>query len=262
MRRPRLGQHFLVDPRVLDRVVGHAALRGDETVLEIGPGRGTLTRALAAAAKQVVAVEKDPELVDRLHDEGLPDNVELVLGDALKVELPSFDKCVSNLPYGISSDITFRLLEQDFELAVLMYQREFAERLAAKVGTEEYGRLTVNAFVKAEVATVDTVPASAFAPRPRVSSVVVRMVPRAKPPFVVAPAFGEVVRAAFQHRRKTLRNALLDQWFAFAPEREALLAVVPALPHLERRAATLAPHEFNEVAAALRKQRLKPAEAR
>lgn len=262
MRRPRLGQHFLTDGRVLERIVGHAGLDGTETVLEIGPGRGHLTRLLATQAQRVVCIERDPELVDDLLDAGLPDNVDVVLGDALKVDFPAFDKCVSNLPYGISSDITFRLLEEDFDLAVLMYQREFAERLAAKVGTDEYGRLTVNAFVKCEVQTVETVPASAFVPPPRVSSVVVKLTPRDKPPFKVAPAFPEVVRAAFQHRRKTLRNAMSDQWFALAPSRDALLAAAPGLPHLDRRAATLAPHEFNEVALALQKAKLSPAEAR
>ena len=255
-RRPKLGQHFLWDTRVVERIVGHAELRGDETVLEVGPGKGVLTRALAERAGHVVAVEKDPEMVDVLQDEGLPPNVEVILGDALKVDFPPFDKCVSNLPYGISSDFTFRLLEHPFELAVITYQREFAERLAAPVGSEDYGRLTVNTFVKAEFETVETIPPGAFRPRPRVASMVVRLRPRAVPPFPMADAalFDAVVRAAFQHRRKTLRNALLDQWPAFAATREALLAKVPALPHMERRAGTLTPAEFNELAAALRRE--------
>ena len=259
MRRPRLGQHFLSDPRVLERIVGHARLRGDETVLEIGPGRGDLTRLLAAQAARVVAIEKDAELVDDLYDRGLPDNVEVVLGDALKVPLPPFDKCVSNLPYGISSDITFRLLEHRFEVAILMFQREFAKRLAAPPGSDDYGRLSVNCFVKATVETLDTIPPGAFRPPPKVSSLVVRLTPRAQPPFPIEDQarFEEVVRAAFQHRRKTLRNALLDQWPAFAADREALLAALPSLPHLERRAGTLAPQEFEEAAAALGKAGLR-----
>lgn len=254
MRRPKLGQHFLADHRVAERIVGYAQLRGDETVLEVGPGKGALTRLLAAQAERVIAIEKDPEMVDFLEDEGLPDNVELVLGDALKGELPAFDKAVSNVPYGISSDVVFRLLAADFELAVLTFQREFAQRLGARPGTEDYGRLTVNAFVKARVEVLEHIPAGAFRPRPRVASAVVRLVPHEVPPFPVADAhlFEEVVRAAFQHRRKTLRNALLDQWPAFAPSREALLARVPSLPHLEARAGSLKPEEFNDVATALR----------
>jgi 16S rRNA (adenine1518-N6/adenine1519-N6)-dimethyltransferase len=257
-RRPRLGQHFLTDARILDRIVGHAALRGDETVLEIGPGRGDLTRRLAAQAAHVVAIEKDAELVDDLHDEGLPDNVEVVLGDALKVPFPAFDKCVSNLPYGISSDVTFRLLEHRFDLAILMFQREFAKRLAAPPGSDDYGRLSVNCAVKARAETLDTVPPGAFAPPPRVSSVVVRLTPLEQPPFPIGDQaqFEDVVRAAFQHRRKTLRNALLDQWPAFASSREALVAAAPALPHVERRAESLAPREFEEVAEGLRRAAL------
>lgn len=248
----------MIDPRVIERMVGYAQLRGDETVLEVGPGKGVLTRALAAKARQVVAIEKDPEMVDALMDQGLPGNVEVVLGDALEVELPAFDKVVANLPYGISSDITFRLLDADFEVGILTYQREFAARLAAKVGSEAYGRLTVNASVRADIATLETVPPSAFQPRPRVASVIVRLTPLGKPRFPMTDEalFREVVRAAFQHRRKTLRNALLDQWPAFAPSREALLAKVPALPYLDARAETRSPAQFNEVAEALLAQGL------
>ncbi|HEV8359845.1 MAG TPA: 16S rRNA (adenine(1518)-N(6)/adenine(1519)-N(6))-dimethyltransferase RsmA [Candidatus Thermoplasmatota archaeon] len=255
MRRPKLGQHLLIDGRVLERMVGYAELRGDETVLEIGPGRGVLTRALAPRAAKVIAIEKDAEMVDTLHDEGLPGNVEVVLGDALKVDLPDFDKVVANLPYGISSDITFRLLEHDFALGVLTYQREFAERLVAKPRSEQYGRLSVNAYVRADITPLETVPPSAFAPRPRVASLIVRVLPLGKPRFPLQDEalFAEVVRAAFQHRRKTLRNALLDQWPAFAASRDDLLARLAGAPHLEARAETLAPEEFEEVARAVRK---------
>jgi 16S rRNA (adenine1518-N6/adenine1519-N6)-dimethyltransferase len=257
MRRPKLGQHFLVDPQVVQRQLGYAQLRGDETVLEVGPGRGVLTCALAPRVKRLVCIEKDPEMVDLLEDEGLPGNVELVLGDALREPFPAFDKVVSNLPYGISSDLTFKLLEHDFELGVLTYQREFARRLTAPPRSEHYGRLSVNAHVKADVELLEVVPPSAFAPRPKVASAIVRVVPRAAPPFDLEHPglFAEVVRAAFQHRRKTLRNALLDQWRAFAPSREAMQARMTALPHLDRRAESLAPFEYGEVADALAGER-------
>lgn len=252
-RPPKLGQHLLVDERVVERILGYAELRGDETVLEVGPGRGVLTRRLAQRAKRVVAIEKDPEMVDALEDEGLPPNVELMLGDVLREDWPRFDKCVSNLPYRISSEFTFKLFEHDFELAVLTYQREFAERMVARVGSEDYGRLSVNVSVEAEVETLETIPARAFWPPPKVAGMVVRLRPRAAPPFPMPDEvlFHEVVRAAFQHRRKTLRNALLDQWQSFASSREALLEALPKLPHLERRAEALSPSEFQEVAAAL-----------
>lgn len=256
-RRPKLGQHFLVDPGVVQRQVAYAELRGDEVVLEVGPGKGVLTRALAPLCKRLVCIEKDPELVDVLEDEGLPPNVKLILGDALEEPLPAFDKVVSNLPYGISSDVTFRLLERDFELGILTYQREFAQRMVARPGSDDYGRLSVNASVKADVRVLETVPPRAFAPPPKVASAIVKVIPRPAPPFDMEEPelFDEVVRAAFQHRRKTLRNALLDQWPAFASSREALLAALPGLPHLDRRPGTMAPREFNEVAYALAKLR-------
>ncbi|MCA1812547.1 MAG: 16S rRNA (adenine(1518)-N(6)/adenine(1519)-N(6))-dimethyltransferase RsmA [Halobacteriales archaeon] len=253
MRRPKLGQHFLIDRDVVQRQVAYAQLRGDETVLEIGPGKGVLTHALAPHVKKLVCIEKDPEMVDELTDHGLPPNVRLILGDALKEELPGFDKVVSNLPYHISSDITFRLLERDFEMGVLMFQREFAQRMVARPGTDHYGRLSVNAHVKASIELLETVPPSAFHPRPRVASSLVRLTPRPAPPFDMEEPelFEEVVRAAFQHRRKTLRNALLDQWPAFTKSWDLLHDAVPKLPHMEARAGTLTPKEFNEVAEAL-----------
>lgn len=240
------------------RIVDHGALRGDEVVLEVGPGRGVLTRLLAARAAKVVAIEKDPRMVDHLEDAGLPDNVKLVLGDALKVDWPRFDKIVSNLPYGISSDVTFRLLDQSFELGVLTYQREFAQRMGAAPGTEHYGRLSVNAFVKAEVTPLEHIPPAAFRPMPRVASLAVRLVPRATPPFPIQDPvlFAAVVRAGFQHRRKTMRNALLDQSEDLGLEREALREAVPSIPHMEDRAEVLEPEAFEAVARALRERAL------
>jgi 16S rRNA (adenine1518-N6/adenine1519-N6)-dimethyltransferase len=141
------GPHQVVDSTPLERMVGHAELSRDDMVLEIGAGIGNLTLLLAARAGRVIAVERDRKLVkvlgERLKGHS---NVELLRGDALRIELPKFNKVVANLPHGIFSDITFRLLEQEFELTVLMYQREFAERLVAKPGFDDYSRLTVNAY--------------------------------------------------------------------------------------------------------------------
>ncbi|MHB8606144.1 MAG: rRNA adenine N-6-methyltransferase family protein, partial [Thermoplasmatota archaeon] len=130
--RPRLGQHFLRDTRVADRAVAFADVRASDVVLEIGPGKGVLTRPLAAVAARVVAIELDKTLAASLRAE-LPANVELIEGDAVKVEWPRFDLCVSNLPYQVSSPVLFKLLETPgWRAAVLMVQREFAERLVAK----------------------------------------------------------------------------------------------------------------------------------
>ena len=144
--RPKksLGQHFLVDSRVALRHVGHAAIGSSDTVLEIGPGLGILTRLLAERARHVVAIEADRRFAAYLR-ESLPD-VEVIEGDALAIEWPRFDVMASNLPYQISSPLTFRLLGEPFRRAVLMYQWEFARRMIAKPATADYSRLSVGVY--------------------------------------------------------------------------------------------------------------------
>ena len=137
----KLGQHFLMDRDTTMRIASYAELKPEDRVLEIGPGPGNLTEALASRAARVYAVEIDPDLAAELS--GRFSNVQVIEGDALKVELPDYNKIVSNLPYQISSRITYRLLSRPFETAVLMYQWEFAKRMAAAVGSEEYGRLAM-----------------------------------------------------------------------------------------------------------------------
>ncbi|MFQ6129488.1 MAG: 16S rRNA (adenine(1518)-N(6)/adenine(1519)-N(6))-dimethyltransferase RsmA [Candidatus Hadarchaeaceae archaeon] len=206
----RAGQHQVIDPNVLEQMVDYAKLSRDDVVLEIGAGVGNLTLLLAGRAGKVIAVERDRRLMRVLGEQlGGHSNVKLLCGDALQIELPKFNKIVANLPYGISSDITFRLLERKFELAVLMYQREFAERLVAKPGSDDYGRLTVNAYYRASVELLGEVPPEAFFPQPKVTSAIVRLKPR-EAPFEVSDEgmFFNVVRALFQHRRQRVRNAL------------------------------------------------------
>src|SRR2546422_67643 len=134
-----MGQHFLVDARVAARQVAHAQIRRSDVVLEIGPGLGILTRLLGERAKRVVTIEADCRFAEYLR-RNLPD-VEVIAGDTLKVDWPPFNVMASNLPYQISSLVTFRLLEHAFERAVLMYQWEFARRMRAKPGTADYSRL-------------------------------------------------------------------------------------------------------------------------
>ena len=211
---PDRDQHFLVDDRVLDRLPGYA----EETdvdlsrVLEIGPGTGALTDRLLAVADEVTVVERDPDLAAFLTRE-FADEIEtgrltVVEGDALEVDLPDFTASVSNLPYGVSSEIAFRLLPRKRPL-VLMFQREFAERMAAEAGTDDYGRLSVTAQHYADVEVVEPVPREAFSPPPDVESAVVRTAPR-DPEYEVGDEdfFLRFVKALFTQRRKTLRNAI------------------------------------------------------
>ena len=231
--RPKLGQHFLRDVRYAERAVEAAELLPTEVALEVGPGKGVLTRLLAPRVAKLVAVELDPALAAALD---VP-NVELIEGDAVQVELPRFDACVSNLPYQISSPFLFRLLERDFRVAVLMVQKEFADRLVAKVGTGDYGRLSVNAQRRAEVEILARVPPGAFDPPPKVDSAIVRIRPR-PPAFDVPPNFDAVVERAFAQRRKKLSNSLGRK----------------DIPHADRRPEELTPEEFADVARRLRAQ--------
>ena len=145
-------------------------------MLEVGPGLGVLTRRLAESAGRVIAIEMDRRLADHLRP-SLPGNVELIVGDALTVPFPPFDRMVSNLPYSISSPIIFKLLEHEFQKAVVMLQKEFADRLVARPDTDDYSRLTVNVYYRAECRILEKVPRSRFWPPPKVDSAVVELVP-------------------------------------------------------------------------------------
>ncbi|HYS71649.1 MAG TPA: 16S rRNA (adenine(1518)-N(6)/adenine(1519)-N(6))-dimethyltransferase RsmA [Thermoplasmata archaeon] len=242
-----LGQHFLLDDRVAHRQVEYAGVTAKDTVLEIGPGLGVLTRPLLRKAGKVVAVERDRKLASGLRD--FDGALEIIEGDAVRVPLPPFDKVVSNLPFQISSPITFRLLDVRFDRAVLMYQEEFARRLVARRGDEDYSRLSVKAYVRTRAEIVERVPRSAFWPQPKVDSAIVLLEPRPAP-FVVLDwsIFDAVVDATFQHRRKTIENALRLSWTRFDPSKAGLEARLAQTPHRGKRPEELTPEQFGELA--------------
>ncbi len=251
---PRADQHFLVDDRILDRLPTYALDTGFDTahVLEIGAGTGALTDRLLSIADRVTVIERDPRLAAFLREEfadaRAAGELTVVEGDALDVELPAFGTSVSNLPYGISSEIAFRLLPRKRGL-VLTFQREFAERMAARPGTAEYGRLSVTAGHYADVETVETIPREAFDPQPAVESAIVRTRPR-DPDYEVPDAdfFMRFVRAVFTQRRKTMRNAVRNT--AHISGLADPDAVVEAADEslLGRRAGDLSPAEFARLA--------------
>lgn len=221
--RKGLGQNFLVDRNVLRQIVDAARLTADDTVIEIGPGLGVMTWALAEAAGAVIAVELDAGLVRWLQRllQGR-DNVRLVHADALQVDLKQLlsehppgpegaYKVIANLPYYITTPVLMRLLEEALPLdsIVVMVQREVAERLSAKPGSKDYGALSVAVQLRADVELVTIVSPHVFFPKPTVESAVVRLSLRPLPENVVDEALlFAVVRAAFGQRRKTLRNTL------------------------------------------------------
>lgn len=214
----KLGQNFLIDENVVRQIVAAAELSEADTVLEVGPGIGTLTQGLAESKARVVAVELDTRLLPVLATtlNGY-DNVRVVHGDILKVNImeevgaPSFKVC-ANLPYYITTPIIFALLEKrlPMERLVAMVQKEVAERMAAQPGGKEYGALSVaiQYYTEPEIAFI--VPPTSFIPAPAVESAVIVCKRRVKPPVEVCDEglFFRVVKAAFSLRRKMLSNSL------------------------------------------------------
>jgi 16S rRNA (adenine1518-N6/adenine1519-N6)-dimethyltransferase len=217
----RKSQHYLVNSSILDQIIREAELSAHDTVLDIGAGIGTLTIPLSEKARKVVAIEQDPPIArilrERLEENGIT-NVDVLEGDATRLELPPFNKVVSNLPYQISSPITFRLLEYDFDFAILMYQLEFAERMAAKPGDSKYSRLSVMINLNAGVEKLFTAPRGAFLPSPRVSSAVVKLTP--KKDVNLDEFMLKITRALFQHKRKKAKKALLDSYHEWASDKK------------------------------------------
>ncbi len=257
---PDRDQHFLIDDRVLDRLPTyldsvHGAGTGTHTnhLLEIGAGTGALTDRVLAAGERVTAVERDPDLAAFLREEFAAEidagRLSVVEGDALDVDLPAFSASVSNLPYGVSSEIAFRLLPEKRPL-VLMFQREFAERMVAEPGTPEYGRLSVSAQHYADCEVVETVPKEAFSPPPAVESAVVRTAPR-DPDYEVGDEdfFLRFVKALFTQRRKTIRNAIRNTAHISGLDDPDDVVAAADDDLLSARAGALEPADFADLAA-------------
>ena len=209
-----LGQNYLIDKNKRDQIINFGNLNKNDTVLEIGTGIGTLTLEIARKAKKVIAIEQDENiykiLTKRLEDEQI-DNVEPINDDALSVDFPKFNKIISNLPYQISSPITFKFLEYDFDLAILMYQKEFAERMNGKVGTKDYSRLSAMLYFKCNVETLTDVSSESFIPKPKIDSTVVKLTPKEnKIDAADFKTYSKFTKALFQHRNKKIKNALID----------------------------------------------------
>jgi 16S rRNA (adenine1518-N6/adenine1519-N6)-dimethyltransferase len=204
------GQHFVIDPNVAERQVDYASLRPEELVLEIGSGLGALTETIASRGNKLVTIEVDERLVrilkPRLAEMG---NVALVKADALSFCVVKIDKIISNIPYNISSQITFKILQLEFEVAVLTYQIDFARRMIAQPGSKDYSRLSVNVYYRAEAKVVEMIPRDVFYPIPSVDSAII-MLRRRPPPFHVddEQLFFRVLRGLFPYRNQHLQKVL------------------------------------------------------
>jgi len=234
----KLSQHFLVDEKVAERQIEYANLCEDDIVLEIGAGNGILTKKIARIAK-VIAIEIDRKFIERLKKIR---NVEVIHDDALKVDFNKleFNKVISNIPYHISSPLTFKLLEKNFDLGILMYQKEFAERMVAKPGSKEYSRLSVMVYYRADCEILEYVPKEAFCPKPKVDSCIVKIVPIGKRFDVDEVLFERVTRALFSHRRKKIKNALVMEEIIEKEEMDKL-------PFMDKRVEQLSPEEIAEL---------------
>lgn len=218
----KFGQNFLIDPRVLEKIIKAAEITEDDCVLEIGPGIGTMTQHLACAAKKVIAVEIDRALIPILQDtlSGW-DNVKIINEDVMKVDLAKLAeeenggkplKVVANLPYYITTPIIMGLFENHVPLKsiTVMVQKEVADRMQVGPGTKDYGALSLAVQYYAKPYIVANVPPNCFMPRPKVGSAVIRLERYEEPPVKVKDEklMFRIIRASFNQRRKTLANGL------------------------------------------------------
>lgn len=258
----RLGQNFLIDNHVIERIMDLAELTGEERVLEVGPGIGTLTLALVQEAAHVTSIEMDSELEQVLSAHAMDhDNFSFIMGDALATSPEMIAEAsggaptalVANLPYNVAATIILQFFQTmpSLERAVVMVQKEVADRIAAKPGTKAYGAYTVKLSLYGDVTGRFEVPPRCFMPAPHVDSAVVR-IDRAQTPVEEGAASAEdvvrVVDAAFAQRRKTIRNSMGSNGFEKVALDRAfeLCGVAPTA-----RAETLTTSTFIELAGAL-----------
>lgn len=258
----KFGQNFLIDTHVLEKIIDAAGIGKDDMVLEIGPGIGTMTQYLAEAARKVVAVEIDKNLIPILHEtlQGY-DNVKIIQGDILKVDISRLVeeenggkpiKVVANLPYYITTPIIMGLFEGNvpIESITVMVQKEVADRMQVGPGSKDYGALSLAVQYYAEPYIAANVPPNCFMPRPNVGSAVIRLTRHKTPPVDVKnpELMFKLVRASFNQRRKTLQNGLNNsQELQFTKEQIAEAIAKAGLPAAVRgEALTLA--QFAELA--------------
>jgi len=247
--RRRLGQSFVVDPVLVRRLMELSELSADDVVVEFGAGLGTLTAALAMRCRRVYAIEIDSRLCSALS--GLlraQRNVEVICGDALKVELPPFDKVISNPPFGISSRLIFRILGLDFESATMTFQDEFASRISASPGSSDYGRLTVATQLRARVVAYERYPASSFYPEPETNARILEL--RQPAPQLdrgLQEGLNSLLLYAFSQRRRKMAKVLEN--YARGIGRRAGEDVLRSMG--ERRVFQLFPQEFLAIATSL-----------
>lgn len=247
----------MVESRVFQKMAHCASLDCDDTVLEIGAGLGFLTRFLSEKCKEVLAVEVDARLASILREQlSCASNVKIIEGNVLRITLPSFNKIVSIPPYQISSRLVLWLLKRDFDCAVLVFQKEFAHRLVATVGSEDYGWLTVFTYYHAQVELLDEIPKSMFYPHPKIDSIIACLRPtKPRPSLLMNEAsFQRLLQVLFTRRNRTVRNAALTYLkHRGSATKEDVVKIADSLPLGSMRVRELAPKDFGALANAIAK---------
>lgn len=261
-----LGQNFIIDANILENMIKKSGITNTSGVIEIGPGIGALTEQLAISAKRVVAYEIDNRLLPILSETLAPyKNVKIVHQDVLQADLNqtiaeefsdlSDVHILANLPYYITTPILFSLLEANLpiETITIMIQKEVAERMVAKPGTKDYGSLTIAVQYYTKPTIVMEVPSKVFMPEPNVTSAVLKLVKRQEPPVSLRDEtyFFKLLKAAFAHRRKTLRNNITSFFKGRLSKEKVDLALETTKIDGSRRGETLSIEEFADLANAL-----------
>jgi len=242
--KKRLGQHFLLNQRIMCEIVGYANVKNNDTILEVGAGTGNLTSIIKDKAGEVIAVEKDSRLVGLLKKKFQSvQNIHIIEGDILDIGLPYFNKVVSTPPYNISSKLIFLLLDTDYEVIVLALQKDFAERLVAKPGSKDYGRLTVMVECKAKVELLGSISKNDFYPKPKVDSAIVRIIPKKKSEDVFElESFKEFVQILFSQRRRKLRKVIIH--YLKMKSYENVEPIIASINTIDKRVYQLSVDEF------------------
>lgn len=236
-------------------MVDYASVGKSDTLLDIGAGLGFLTRFMAGKCRRVLAVESDMELASVLREQlsGVS-SVKVIEGDVLKVSVPRFNKIVSTPPYNISSRLLLWILNQHFDCAVLIFQKEFASRLVAPVGDRDYGWLTVLTYFHAEAELLDDVPRSMFYPQPKIDSVITRLTPKEPELHRMRneAAFKRLLQLLFTQRNRKVRGAVLPYLKVVRGiSKKDAAKIADVLPFCEKRVRQLAPEDFGALADAL-----------
>jgi 16S rRNA (adenine1518-N6/adenine1519-N6)-dimethyltransferase len=250
-----LGQNFMVEPAFYYRLSEYAALNLSDVVLDAGAGFGFLAKYLSGRCRAVVAVEKDPQVAAILREKvNSSDNITAIEGDVLKVELPPFNKVIAIPPYYLSSKLVMWVLKRKVDCAVLVVQKEFAQRFVAPVGSEEYGWLTVVTQRLAEAELLDAVPKDKFYPQPEVDSVILRLKPWITKSFEVKNeiSFMQLTKWLFTERNKKLAKALVPFLKSNCKlSKQEAEKLAQTLPHQDKRVRELSPKDFGAIANAL-----------